>query len=62
MAGRIKHMKRSHRSYGKNYSEFNRFAMRASSNKYIREQKKSISERISSLFARMFHHKKNGGK
>lgn len=40
MAGRIKHMERSHRSYGKNYAEFGRFEAKANFAKTCKESKK----------------------
>ncbi len=55
MAGRIKHMERSHRSYGKGYSEFRRFvatSMWRNAMKPTQEKKASILER----FARLFKH------
>lgn len=43
MAGAIKHMERSHRSYGKNKSEFGRFEIRANLKKQKKESRKTFS-------------------
>lgn len=55
MAGRVKHMERSHRSYDKGYSEFRRFtvaSLHKNADKPTKKKKASILER----FARLFKH------
>lgn len=55
MAGRVKHMERSHRSYRNRalngiYNDFNR---RAYSIKVFKENKKTVGQRFSDLFRKM---------
>lgn len=55
MAGRVKHMKRSHRSYGKNQSEFGRFEARAYSVKSAKKSRKdNLFSRAVSSFKNIF--------
>jgi hypothetical protein len=62
MSGAIKHMERSHRSYGKNYSEFNRFAIRASHSKYSKTKRTTMAEKIISGIRNMFKRQAKGDK
>lgn len=55
MASKIKHMARSHRSYGKNYNVFNQFAYKADVIKNRKEANSmmtasSISARLNNAF------------
>ena len=62
MAGRIKHMERSHYSYGKNYSEFRRFAIKADHNKYSKAAKAYLAETIVTGIKNMFKRQAKGDK
>lgn len=50
MAGAVKHRERSHKTLKKNYSEFNRFAIKNTNKFEAKKAKKSLSERIAQLF------------
>ena len=52
MAGKVKHMERSHRSNGSNQAVFNSFESRAMKTKVRKEHKKTLDERFKSLFHR----------
>jgi len=62
MAGRTKHMERSHYSYGKNYSEFRRFAIKADHNKYSKAAKASLAEKAITGIKKMFRRQAKGDK
>lgn len=53
MAGKIKHMERSRRSYRSKDTAFRHFAMRASNSKYRHGIKKSLAKRFASFMALM---------
>ena len=55
MAGRIKHMERSHRSCGKHQSEFGRFEIRANLKKQKKDAMKTFSlSGIADMFKNFF--------
>lgn len=51
MAGRIKHMQRSHRSYRQKDAAYRGFSMRVSASKYNHNTKKSIAESFAGFLA-----------
>lgn len=51
MAGRIKHMERSHRSYKNKDAAFRGFHIHASESKYYRGTRKSLAEQLASFMA-----------
>ena len=52
MAGRIKHMERSHRSYKNKGMDFRRFNIKASQSKYSKAKKTTMVDKIKSIFKR----------
>ncbi len=50
MAGRVKHMQRSHKTYGNGQAEFKRFSMKAISTKDQKQQRSSIMASLAGLF------------
>ena len=52
MAGRIKHMERSHKTASKNYSQYRRFVIKASAKSEKKVQEKSLVQKIKALFHR----------
>lgn len=52
MAGRIKHMERSHRSHKNKGTEFRRFAIKADWTRGQKEQRKSFKDVVKGLFHR----------
>lgn len=52
MAGRIKHMERSRKTANKNYSQYRRFVIKASATSARLEKKKSLAQKIATLFHR----------
>lgn len=51
MAGRIKHMHRSHRSYRNKDAAYRGFSMRVSASKYNHDVRKSFAESFASFLA-----------
>lgn len=49
MAGRIKHMERSHRSHRMNEGVFNNFHRRAYEIRFTKQQRVSLAQRFASL-------------
>lgn len=66
MAGALKHMERSHRSYKnkQNAFVFTQFTRKAYTNKYMRdfhkERKKTLGQRVSSLVKKLMPQKREG--
>lgn len=52
MAGRIKYMERSHRSYKNKGMDFRRFNIKASQSKYSKAKKTTLTEKIKKMFKR----------
>lgn len=52
MAGRIKHMERSHRSHKNKGMDFRRFNIKASQSKYSKAEKATMVDKIKSIFKR----------
>lgn len=64
MAGRLKHVQRSHKTYGKNtgvFIGFQRTAMKKAEMFKANENRATLFERISSVFNGI-RHRKNGEK
>lgn len=51
MAGRIKHMERSHRSYRQKDATYRGFSMQISGSKYYHDAKKGFAESFASFLA-----------
>lgn len=62
MAGRIKHMERSHKTRNKNYSEFRRFNIKAQNGKYSKSEMATFAERVLSGIRSMFKRQAKGDK
>ena len=58
MAGRLKHMERSHRSYRSNGAEFVQFHRHAYNVAQRKETKKTFGQHMSALFRRMIPQQK----
>ena len=58
MAGKLKHMARSHRSYRSNGSEFIQFHRHAYNVMIAKEDRKPATQRLSSVLRRMIPTKK----
>lgn len=62
MAGRIKHMERSHRSHNKNYGMFNQFHRNAYKVSYYKNERKTVGQRLSQLLRGMMPKTTQEGK
>ena len=62
MAGRIKHMERSHRSYKNKGMDFRRFNIKASQSKYSKVKRTTMTEKVVSGIKKMFKRQAKGDK
>lgn len=55
MAGAVKHMERSHRSHRKPEMNgiYSQFRFRAQTNKYARDQRKTLGQQLAGVFRKM---------
>jgi hypothetical protein len=51
MSSRAKHIQRSHKTHARNYSEYRSFMFKVSHNSRVKAKKKTLAERIKSLFS-----------